>query len=252
MNQNLIPVQRPDKNGVMVTRWVKPDDSSRGIRKSIPSPDSGANGKLFAELSLSVDSSISIFGISKQDILAKVRRLPEKTARYLLALRERSFDQYTVDGIITSALHHNDTSDMLENIALIYNDTQYGELSWSHQSHDAYSYITANLRGLSQYRQYKGITNFTEHGTEIERQARTLTKLLHKGQRHPRVVRDKSTHEGPALYFTNRHFVQLTIENCDTEEHADVYLDLVHSKGYDPDLIKEALNATMPMRGGVI
>lgn len=39
MAKNLIPVQRPDKNGVMVTRWVTPEDAAQQKASRIPSPE---------------------------------------------------------------------------------------------------------------------------------------------------------------------------------------------------------------------
>lgn len=76
MQPNLIPVQRPDINGKMVTRWVKGDYKS-SLARSIPAPkvESDPNGELFYELVRGVDSSISDQGINKDDVLGKVLQL---------------------------------------------------------------------------------------------------------------------------------------------------------------------------------
>lgn len=250
--RNLVPVKLPDKNGVMVTRWVKPNDGSGLGKRPIPPPSQSAGHQLHAELCMSLDLSLSDQGISKDAVVEKARRLPASTASALLNCRKAASDLYTIECIIVSALHRNDTPDMLENIALVYNDPQYADMDWSHQKHDAYSYITENIRGLSQYPQYSGITNFNNHGDKIKIQAKTLTKLTYEGEGYSNIVRTIETHEGDALYFINPEFVQLTIDNCDTEERAGDYLDLVYDKGCDPDNLKEILKTTVPLRDGVL
>jgi hypothetical protein len=40
MTKNLIPESRPDRNGKLVTRWVRPEDASEKKAKRIPSADS--------------------------------------------------------------------------------------------------------------------------------------------------------------------------------------------------------------------
>ena len=251
---NLIPVKLPDKNGVMVTRWVKPSDASGTGKKGIPAPiaTSSPQDQLSHDLNLSVNADISAFGLDKGYVLGKSRSLPPRTVAALLELRKKSVDQYTVDCIIASALHGNETPDMLENIALVYNDPQYADMDWSHQKHDAYSYITETVRGLKQYPQYAGVTNFTEHGEGVKLQARTLAKLVYEGEGYSGIVKDTETHEGNAVHFINPEFVQLTIDNCDTEERAGDYLDLVYDKGCDPAVLKEILKTTVPLRDGVL
>lgn len=38
MKENLVPVSRPDRNGKIVTRWVRPDDATGKTPLNIPSP----------------------------------------------------------------------------------------------------------------------------------------------------------------------------------------------------------------------
>lgn len=253
MKQNLIPVQRPDKNGVMVTRWVKPDYKS-SLARSTPAPNLGndARSELHHALASSVDSSISDQGINKDEVLKKVLRLPVKTADALLNLHKNERDLYAVGCILVCALHHNETPDTLENIALVYNEYQYTDLDWDYQKHGAYNYIIGNVRGLSQYPQYAGITNFNDHGDEIKAQAKLLTKLVFEGEKYSGVMQETITHEGGAYHFSNPEFVQLATDNAGTEEQAGDFLDLVYDKGCDPDILKELLGTTTPLRNGVL
>jgi hypothetical protein len=253
MSNNLIPVQRPDKNGVMVTRWVKPDYKS-SLARSVPAPNVNMDvrSELHQTLVGSVDASISDQGINKNEVLKKVLRLPVKTADALLNLHKSERDLYAVECIIVCALHHNETPDTLENIALVYNEYQYTELDWEYQNHGAYNYIIGNVRGLSQYPQYAGITNFNNHGDEIKNQAKLLTKLVFEGERYSGVMQETITPEGGAYHFSNPEFVQLVIDNAGTEEQGGDFHDLVYDKGCDPDILKELLGTTTPLRSGVL
>lgn len=253
MTQNLIPVQRPDKNGVMVTRWVKPDYKS-SLARNAPAPNIGndARSELHHSLASSVDPSISDQGIDKDEVLKKVLRLPVKTADALLNLHKNERDLYAVGCILVCALHHNETPDTLENIALVYNEYQYTDLDWDYQNHGAYKYIIGNVRGLSQYPQYSGITNFNDHGDEIKDQAKLLTRLVLEGENYSGIVQETKTPEGNAFHFSNPEFVQLVIDNAGTEEQAGDFHDLVYDKGCDPDNLKELLGTTTPLRNGVL
>lgn len=253
MSQSLVPVKRVDTNGKLVTRWVKGDYKS-SLARSLPAPKVSPdfNGELSLELFHSVDESVSAQGISKSEILDKVRDLPAKTAAALLNLHKAERDLYSVGCILICALHHNETPDDLENIALVYNEPQYAELDWDYQNHGAYSYIMGNIRGLSQYPQFSGIANFNDHGDEVKSQARVLAKLFFEGEKYSGVTQETKTPEGSAYHFSNPEFVQLVIDNVKNEEQAGNFMDLVYDNGCNPDFLKEIIDTTTPLRDGVI
>lgn len=248
----MIPVQRPDKNGVMVTRWVKPD-SSAGGSKGLPAPSRESTYRLGSELSGSLNAAELVnVGIDRKAIIKRANDLPEVTASALRELREKSFSQYTVDAIITSALHHRDSPEMLENIALLYNDYQYQDLDWEYGQHVAYQIISRDIRGLLQYPQFNGVTNFSDADENVQRHAKTLVKLMYEAEKDGSAYVSLTTHEGAASYLSNPEFVQMAFDNSDTDERADMFLDAVYDRGCSPEVLRDVLDTTVPLRNGVL
>jgi hypothetical protein len=157
-----------------------------------------------------------------------------------------------VSDIIVTALHRNDPPETLENISLLYNDYQYETDEWSWQEHSGYTMISADIRGLLQYPQFAGVKNINREDDATKERAKTLGKIMYEADKDPSKFQSTATFEGNANRLKDPEFVQLVWDNSDTAEKAGTVLDLVYEWGCDTAAVRQALDTTVPLRGGVL
>lgn len=160
MNGNLIPVQRPDKNGHMVTRWVRPESVTAG-NKSFPAVQSAVK----PETSYDLVKKRCILAINtggyeettlapEDDLLSHLKVLKGSTIDAYLAAMDEQPDRYYVD-LLLSVLNNKDDATTAKNILAVVKMDRNVDPEWSFAGKGGtYSYMTAKqlMAGLHMYR----------------------------------------------------------------------------------------------------
>lgn len=249
----MVPVKLPDKNGVMVTRWVKPRESGSAALGTLPAPKPPTVQRQALYEHVLIDpNDLANICLDTEEIRAKLRRLPEDTAGALNGMIERNYNLSVISGIIATALHRNDPPATLENLALLYNDYQYEDTEWTWKEHVGYAWLSADLRGLFTYPQFEGIRNINREDDATKNRAQTLVQVMYEAEKDPDTMVSTMTHEGKTRYLKDPDFVQLLWDNSDTPEKAGTVLDLVYQWGCDAAAVRQALATTVPLRDGVL
>lgn len=247
--RNLIPVKRADKNGVVNTKWVKPNDApSRSL--AAPPPQIFAEESEYLKTQLNIDTEHS--GISLNEVRDKARRLPADTSARLLGMIADNNSSYTTQAIIICALHHDEPIEMLESFPVAYSDYVYQELSWQVGSHEAYESITADIRGMKNYPQFAGVDNLQDADGRTKFQASQIAWLHYEADKTAKLTVGTTDDGKPCHYIDYPQFMGALVEKLGDPVQSAEWSDIIYERGFDPEWLKVAFDTTVPLREGAL
>lgn len=160
MNSNLIPVQRPDKNGHMVTRWVRPESASAG-NKSFPVVQAAAKRETPYDIAKTLCLAAISDGEYEQttlspegELLDHLKTLKGSTIDAYLAAIEEEPGNYYAD-LLLSVLNNKDDATTAKNVLAVVKLDKDIDPGWSFAGKGGtYSYGSAKqtIAGLNMYR----------------------------------------------------------------------------------------------------
>lgn len=163
MNGNLIPVQRSDKNGHLVTRWVKSDSTGSYAKTPMPKVQQANHStELRSEMKAMLESAIFLGCyrdeqtnlIPEKQLILNLNDLSDDTIEMFRdAIKEHPSDCYP--DLLLSVLQNKDQDARARSILAVAKimEEKDGEWDDNFSLGGTYSYITANqaLKGLSMY-----------------------------------------------------------------------------------------------------
>jgi hypothetical protein len=248
----LVPEIRADKNGKMVTRNVRQDPPTSSTKRHMPSPQIfGEHAQEFSQKLGAAISDIGLrgYGVSLAEIMKLARRIPDETARALLETKERSIPSGAFDHILKSALRGGADAERLENIALCYGDDQYIDFFDNEGSSETYRVIMEDINGLTHYPQLAGTTNFYRADNDTQKKAIALVSVMKEADKHDGIEIITAQDGTRSAVLKDERLAQLAVDNAGSLRR---FLDLVHERGCNVDVLIEGLNTTAPLRHGVL
>lgn len=255
MNSNLIAVQRPDKNGHVVTRWVRPD-SATGTSRNIPAVKSATTPTAFdtvKELCLTAlregeyeDTTIS----SEDELLQHLEVLRGKTLDNYLAAIEEEPDSFHEHHLL-SVLHNKDSKVTANNVLRVIRMDRDIDPAWSFSGKGGtYAYGSAKevIAGLGMYR-WSGFVppeDLTDDSDPTVKKALALANVAMQ-------LWDSGQIEEPyenTICIQDGNLVSLILERPDDADEIAETASVIES--VDGNRIREAMNAASGLRSGVL
>lgn len=159
MNNELVPVQRPDKNGHIVTRWVRPESASAGNR-SFPvvhaaKPETPYDiVKRRCILAFNTGGYEETTIAPEEELLNHLQVLKGSTIDAYLSAMEEQPESYHIDNLL-SVLNNKDDATTAKNVLAVAKIDRNVDPEWSFSGKGGtYTYMNAKqtLAGLHMYR----------------------------------------------------------------------------------------------------
>lgn len=256
MKQNLIAVQRPDKNGHLVTRWVRPDAASTG-GKSVPAVQQVNKSKALQD-AVKERCTQAIDGNDYEDTNLKpkmalfkhLRTLSDDTLdQYLTAMDEHP-DKYVAD-LILGVLQNEDDDRTSQYVLAIAKMDREIDPEWSDYFGGPYHYVSANkmFKGLSMYA-WSGYTppeDITDDSDPAVAQTKALITVVLRAWENG----DIADEHDDTMCLGDGNLVSLILER---PEDAEEIAQTIHVTGTtDGRRIRDMLDtASASMRSGVL